>query len=69
MEITIPSLFQTYNSDLMFGNVVPWMTYDKLTADGHGKAGDCIKCGMCEAVCPQHLEIRDLLVKVAERFE
>ena len=69
MEITIPSLFSTYNRDLLFNDVLPWMTYEKLTADGHGKASDCIQCGMCEAVCPQHLEIRDLLTKVAERFE
>ena len=29
----------------------------------------CSECGMCEEVCPQHLEIRDLLKKVAEKFE
>ena len=69
MQITIPSLFQTYNSDLLFGKVLPWMTYEILTSENHGKASDCIKCGMCESVCPQHLEIRDLLEKVAERFE
>ena len=69
MEIKIPSLFSTYNNIVLFGKVVPWMTYDKLTAEGNGKASDCIECGMCEQVCPQHLEIRELLKKVAERFE
>ncbi len=69
MEIRIPSLFQSFNSDLLFGKVLPWMTYEILTSEGHGKASDCIRCGMCENVCPQHLEIRDLLVKVAESFE
>ena len=69
MEIRIPSLFQSFNSDLLFGKVRPWMTYEILTSEGHGKASDCIRCGMCENVCPQHLEIRDLLVKVAESFE
>ena len=69
MEIRIPSLFQSFNSDLLFGKVMPWMTYEILTSEGHGKASDCIRCGMCEDVCPQHLEIRDLLEKVAECFE
>ena len=40
-----------------------------LTNDGHGKASDCIKCGKCEKVCPQHLKIRELFVKVRETFE
>ena len=34
-----------------------------------GKASDCIKCGKCEHVCPQHLKIRELLVEVAEVFD
>ena len=69
MEIRIPALFSSYNRKIMFDEVLPWMTYEILTSEGHGKASDCIECGMCESVCPQHLEIRDLLKKVADRFE
>ena len=36
----------------------------------HGlkSASECIKCGKCEQVCPQHIHIRDELEKVAEAF-
>ena len=40
-----------------------------LAAAGGGKASDCIKCGRCEAMCPQHLPIRTLLQEVAKVFE
>ncbi len=69
MEIKIPSLFSCYNDVVLFGKEDPWCTYASVIEGGSGKPGDCIECGMCEAVCPQHLEIRDLLKKVADKFE
>ena len=33
------------------------------------KASDCLKCGKCEKVCPQHMPIRKLLEDVAKEFE
>ena len=42
--------------------------YDIHTMDGR-KASDCVKCGKCEHVCPQHLPIRKLLENVAKEFE
>lgn len=38
------------------------------TAPGR-RASDCLKCGKCEKVCPQHLPIRRLLKDVAKEFE
>ena len=38
------------------------------TAPGR-KASDCVKCGKCEKVCLQHLQIRNLLEDVVKEFE
>ena len=69
MSISIPDLFSCYNSKVQFQDWNAGYYYNVHTQDGHGKASDCIKCGMCENICPQHLEIRKLLTKVAETFE
>ena len=39
------------------------------TGEGKGKAADCIGCGKCEAVCPQHLTIREYLKQVSAEFD
>jgi predicted aldo/keto reductase-like oxidoreductase len=69
MKISIPDLFSCYNTKVQFNDWNAGYYYNVHTQEGHGKASDCIKCGKCEKICPQHLEIRDLLTKVAETFE
>lgn len=69
MKISIPDMFLVYNRKLIFDQTIPWNNYETILAEGSGKASDCIECGMCENVCPQHLEIRELLKKVAATFE
>jgi len=70
MKIAIPDLFACYNAKKQEQNE-KWnseMYYDVHTRDG-GKASDCIACGKCEYICPQHLLIRELLKDVAAEFE
>ncbi len=67
MRINIPGIFRCVNDKIKFPNR-PNSRYGWVTRDG-GKASDCIECGACEAICPQHLEIRDLLKQAAEQFE
>ncbi len=68
--ILIPDLFSSLNAHEAFHNWNTSYYYNSvLTGNGRGKASDCIKCGKCEKVCPQHLEIRNLLTQVADTFE
>lgn len=68
-KIAIPDYFALYNEWKKFGRL------DKVKHDyrellkEHGKASDCIKCGRCEAHCPQQLAIRDFLKQIAETLE
>ena len=67
-NIPIPTLFACLN------NKRTWKTwgsdfYYGIYTKNSGKASSCIKCGVCEAACPQHLKIRDLLCEVVKEFE
>ena len=67
-QIPIPDYFATLNAK----KVTPgWNAafYYNVHALHGGKASDCVKCGACEEVCPQHLPIRELLEQVAAEFE
>lgn len=70
LHISIPDLFACMNTKQAFHNWNADFYYNTIyTGKGKGKASECIKCGKCEAICPQHLEIRKLLVDVAGEFE
>ncbi len=73
MNIAIPEYFSLYNEDMREdleekGWTINFTNYDIL-ASKRGKASDCIGCGQCEGVCPQHLPIIELLKDVKEHFE
>ena len=70
MSICIPDLFSAANQQKAFHNRnTDYYYHNILTGNGHGKASECIKCGKCEKVCPQHIPIRQLLGEVAKAFE
>lgn len=70
-KIAIPSCFSLYNADLQEVDGKGYLSqtgyYEALTKR-FGKASDCIGCGACEDICPQHLPIREYLAAVAEHF-
>ena len=67
--IAIPDLFACMNAKKTFNDWNSEYYYNDVHTVNGGKASQCLKCGLCEDLCPQHLQIRDLLVDVAEAFE
>lgn len=67
--IQIPDVFRALNTVRMYpGDGRPKMFYRGLTSHS-GSAADCVACGQCEKVCPQHLNIIELMSEAAEKLE
>ena len=70
MSISIPDVFRAINTmDLYKEEFRPRSFYGSVLRQGHGRAADCIACGQCESVCPQHLPIIELLKSAAARLD
>jgi len=70
MNIAIPDVFRAVNTmNLYHEEFRPKSFYGNLVSQGHGRAGDCIACGQCEGVCPQHLPIIELLKTASAEFD
>ncbi|MCX6097375.1 MAG: aldo/keto reductase [Caldiserica bacterium] len=66
--VNIPGMFQLVNDASMFGNLdIQRKRYGQTKRDG-SSADSCIRCGLCEDKCPQHIAIRDELAGVAEQL-
>ena len=68
-KISIPDLFACLNAKTVFHDWNADYYYNNVHTARNGKASECVKCGKCEKVCPQHLKIRELLEDVAKEFE
>ena len=70
MDIGISGSFTAMNIYTTYGDMAAAQHQLGWLVAGHGRkpASECIKCGACEEACPQHISIRDELVRVSETF-
>lgn len=67
--IAIPDLFSLLNAKRIWNNWNTEYYYNNISTKEGTKAKDCLECGACEGICPQHLEIRQLLKDVSREFD
>lgn len=67
-NIGISGSFTAMNYFTLYQDKAAALHQEGWLVGGHGKAKaeQCIQCGKCEAVCPQHIAIRKEFAKVAE---
>lgn len=71
MNIGISGTFTAANQLILYNNLEGAQRQENWWTTRHGKekAFNCIKCGACEQVCPQHISIRQELAKAVVALE
>jgi hypothetical protein len=59
--VNIPRIFSIYNDCFIYGDQnFPRRIYT-ITMNASALASNCTRCGQCEAACPQHLPVMEML--------
>ncbi|MBR4555146.1 MAG: aldo/keto reductase [Ruminococcus sp.] len=67
--IKIPDIFSIINAQRIYNEGWRAKNYYNANVAPFARASDCIGCGQCEGVCPQHLPIIELLKDASEQFD
>lgn len=66
--VDIPECLSAYNDAFVYNDISgAKFSYDAFTSSG-GDASQCQECGVCESLCPQHIQIRERLKEVTGLF-
>jgi len=56
-EVLIPQIFEIYNNSVMYDLQARGKRRYEREIAAENRADQCVECGTCESLCPQHLEI------------
>ncbi len=66
--VDIPRIFWAWNNAYKYDSMSEGKeSYARIIQDGVG-ANNCVGCGKCESICPQHISIREMLVCAADEL-
>lgn len=68
VSIRIPDVISALNQAKVYGLGAKARGMYEKAVDGAGNPADCISCGQCSAVCPQHLDIPSIMKEASEKF-
>jgi predicted aldo/keto reductase-like oxidoreductase len=68
-SIAIPKIFGAYNRKLVYNDLPAAQFQYTVEVLRGGKASDCIACGKCERVCPQHIGIIENLKVIGQELD
>ncbi len=69
-DIGVSGTFTAMNYLTLYGSRESALHQENWLVSGHGRqrATECIKCGQCEEVCPQHIAIRHYLDEACKKL-